>query len=165
MNVTGSIIKETEVSISSLEKNLKDETDPEEKAEWRSDIADEKETLKFLWNERIENWKNVFRKDGGETGYGTVLYDKFGNQYRMPTKTQIRDILTSLDAQHPGWDSGENYEKFGGAFIGTLQANFPDLRKQPSKSGTGRKKASASGGGCFSLVAAIVALFVICFLL
>jgi len=151
MNVTGSVIRETEVSISNFEKDLKDETDPAEKAEWREQIAGEKETLKELWNERIDNWKNTFRKDGAETGYGIVIYEEFGHKFRMPTKSQFKDLLSALDEQHPGWDEGSRIETIGSSFFRTLESNFPELKKSPKKKAS--KQSRKGSSGCLVVVA------------
>lgn len=158
MNVTSSSIREIEKSILEFQKDLAEEEDKEEKSEWKSRIADEKETLKFLWDERIDNWKNTFQKEGGETGYGLIIYEEFGHKFRMPTKSQFKDLLSALDEQHPGWDEGSRIETIGSSFFNTLESNFPELKKLPQKR-TGSKQSKKGSSGCLVVVAlAIMAL-------
>lgn len=158
MNITSSSIRKFEESISKFQKELAEEDDKEEKSEWKIRISDEKGTLKFLWDGRIDNWKNTFRIEGGETGYGLIIYEKFGHNFRMPTKTQFKDLLSALDKQHPGWDEVGSIENIGSSFFRTLETNFPELKKSPQKrSGTTQIK-KGSSGCLFVIVLAIMAL-------
>lgn len=156
---TSSEIRHFEKSIAELQAELKAPgIDAEEKAELREQIAEEKQNLKGSWDNRIDGWKNTFRKDGDGTGYGLVIYEEFGHKFRMPTKQQFKDLLSTLDEQHPGWDEGKRIETIGSSFFKTLELNLPELRKAQQKK-TGSKQGKKGSGGCLVVVAiAITAL-------
>ncbi len=53
------------------------------------------------------------------------LYRKFGCQFVNPTREQVDEILTALDAAMPTWDRDEPEY-----FYQTLELNFPELRRR-----------------------------------
>lgn len=70
------------------------------------------------------------------------IYEELGCKFRVPNKTQVKQILEVLDTDHPGWEQAHGYE----AFFATLVENFPELQKQERQNGAPSEK--KGGGGC-----------------
>ncbi len=139
-------IKRLEAEIADAQSSLKGPgLDADQKEDIRYNISELKEELKEVISERVEGWQDLFRKEpaySASTGFHEDIYEELGCKFKIPNKTQVKQILEVLDTDHPGWEQAHGYE----AFFATLVENFPELQKQERQNGAPSEK--KGGGGC-----------------
>jgi hypothetical protein len=118
-------------------ENLEDEASEAEEAFDLISVEEAKDELKYESGLRIKFWKTTFPSGGRslnmEDREGLADYDEarrrlseFAGHYKVPTNSQISEVLAKLDAESADWDRTQPQR-----FYATLAALFPETKRQP----------------------------------
>lgn len=129
-----------------------------ELADFPGELEDAQTELKDARSSRISFWKATFKEDwilSDEESRlidfaDTIdsLYATYGRYFKIPTNTEVIDILEALDKASPDWDKREPH-----AFYTALKATVPNCTRKSVKAVT-----SSRGQGCLVLFAGVVSL-------